>query len=300
MEFYEKLKKARKENGMSQEELANQLSVSRQAVSRWESGQGYPETDKLLMMSNIFCVSLDYLLKEDGQMPEGEADAGYYASRETVEGYLAYKRKGARRIGIGVAVMVLALIFPMAMGDGRSGLFFLLAIAVGIVILVMQGFSPKHYEKIEQLPLTFDATFLREFQAVYAQNRKRYGILVVAGLLLIILSFVAAMLLNNFAPPANGRGDAILPVLWALAVYLFIIAGSAFGSEGVIAKNEEHMAEVEKDKKFGWVFGTGMPLAAMAFLAIGFIWGAWHPGWLVFPVAIFICLGIIGWQQARK
>jgi len=67
MEFHDKLRKLRKEQGMSQEELAQQLNVSRQAVSKWESGQGFPETDKLLVIGNIFAVSMDYLFKRQSQ-----------------------------------------------------------------------------------------------------------------------------------------------------------------------------------------------------------------------------------------
>ena len=54
MKFGEKLQKLRKEKGMSQEELAARLHVSRQAVSKWENDQGYPETEKMLMIGNIF------------------------------------------------------------------------------------------------------------------------------------------------------------------------------------------------------------------------------------------------------
>ncbi len=54
MEFGEKLFKLRKENGMSQESLAERLNTSRQAISKWENGQGCPETEKLLLISNIF------------------------------------------------------------------------------------------------------------------------------------------------------------------------------------------------------------------------------------------------------
>ena len=50
MKFGEKLQKLRKEKGMSQEELAARLHVSRQAVSKWENDQGYPETEKMLMI----------------------------------------------------------------------------------------------------------------------------------------------------------------------------------------------------------------------------------------------------------
>lgn len=57
MAFSEKLVKLRKEKGLSQEALAEQLNTTRQAVSKWENGQGYPETEKLLMMGNILsCI----------------------------------------------------------------------------------------------------------------------------------------------------------------------------------------------------------------------------------------------------
>lgn len=72
MTFGEKLQKLRKENGMSQEELANQLHVSRQAVSKWENDQGYPEMEKMLLSGNLFQVSMDYLLKDDPQEVMGE------------------------------------------------------------------------------------------------------------------------------------------------------------------------------------------------------------------------------------
>lgn len=65
MALSEKLYTLRKKSGLSQEQLAEQLSVSRQAISKWESGQSVPESDKLIVISNYFKVSLDYLLKEE-------------------------------------------------------------------------------------------------------------------------------------------------------------------------------------------------------------------------------------------
>ena len=64
MKFYDKLQKLRKEKGLSQEELAELLGVSRQSVSKWESGISYPETEKLVTLSEIFGVTLDSLLKD--------------------------------------------------------------------------------------------------------------------------------------------------------------------------------------------------------------------------------------------
>ena len=64
MKFSEKLTKLRKENNLSQEALADKLDVSRQSVSKWESGQTYPEMDKLLTLCKIFNVTLDDLTND--------------------------------------------------------------------------------------------------------------------------------------------------------------------------------------------------------------------------------------------
>ena len=69
MALSEKLYTLRKKSGLSQEQLAEQLSVSRQAISKWESGQSVPESDKLIVISHYFHVSLDYLLKEEVEQP---------------------------------------------------------------------------------------------------------------------------------------------------------------------------------------------------------------------------------------
>jgi len=65
MSFSENLKQIRKEHHMSQEELAELLDVSRQAVSKWEQAQGYPEVEKLLLLSTKFNISLDALMSDE-------------------------------------------------------------------------------------------------------------------------------------------------------------------------------------------------------------------------------------------
>ena len=58
----EKLKKLRKDRGLSQEQLADQLNVSRQAISKWELGESIPDTENLILLSKFYGVSIDYLL----------------------------------------------------------------------------------------------------------------------------------------------------------------------------------------------------------------------------------------------
>lgn len=72
MSFGENLKNVRKQRGITQEELAETLSVSRQAISKWESDSGYPETEKLLQLSKTLNISLDYLMNDVSEIQEKE------------------------------------------------------------------------------------------------------------------------------------------------------------------------------------------------------------------------------------
>ena len=71
MDFNNRLYQLRKQKGLSQEELANRLNVSRQTVSKWEVGDSTPDMEKLIAMSDLFGVSLDKLVmgKEDEENP---------------------------------------------------------------------------------------------------------------------------------------------------------------------------------------------------------------------------------------
>lgn len=64
MKFQEKLEGLRKNKGMSQEKLAEKIGISRQAVAKWEVGQSYPDVDNLIMLSDLFGVSIDKLVKD--------------------------------------------------------------------------------------------------------------------------------------------------------------------------------------------------------------------------------------------
>lgn len=63
MNISERIQHLRKSKGISQEELADQVGVSRQAVSKWESGQSTPDIEKIMIMSDLFEVTTDYILK---------------------------------------------------------------------------------------------------------------------------------------------------------------------------------------------------------------------------------------------
>ena len=74
MEFHEKLQALRKRKNITQEELAAHLYVSRTAVSKWESGRGYPNIDSLKAIANFFSVTVDELLSTDELLTIAQAD----------------------------------------------------------------------------------------------------------------------------------------------------------------------------------------------------------------------------------
>ena len=88
MEFCEKLQELRKKRGLTQEELAEQLYVSRTAISKWESGRGYPSIDSLKAIAKYFSVSVDDLLSGDTVLAIAEEDR---TRSEKCSRTLAYK-----------------------------------------------------------------------------------------------------------------------------------------------------------------------------------------------------------------
>ena len=146
----------RKKAGWSQEELAEQLSVSRQSVSKWEGAQSIPDMEKIVQMSRLFGVSTDYLLKDEIEESMPTTDAAPEKLRrvtmEEASGYLAQQKKDAPKLALAVFMCVVSpapLIMLSAMseyvrfgvsenaaaGIGMSVLLVLVAAAVAIFIV---------------------------------------------------------------------------------------------------------------------------------------------------------------------
>jgi transcriptional regulator with XRE-family HTH domain len=93
MKFEEKILQIRKEKGLSQEELAEYLGVSRQAVAKWESGASYPEVDKLIAICNLFQISIDSLLRVEERQCSSYRPGNQRALSEPVIAFLCKAKK---------------------------------------------------------------------------------------------------------------------------------------------------------------------------------------------------------------
>ena len=117
MKIAERIQQLRKSKGLSQEQLAAQLDVSRQAVSKWESGQSVPELDKIILMSNLFETTTDYLLKgvEPTAAPKHRCNAILFSGAGTIINGMGLiiawmvwvERQTAYAVGIGLILMLL-------------------------------------------------------------------------------------------------------------------------------------------------------------------------------------------------
>ena len=124
----DKITELRKKNGWSQEELAEKLDVSRQAVSKWESAQSVPDMNRVLLLSELFGVSTDYLLKDElgapltaqAALPEDTGKTLRRVSLSEAQDYLRYRKKSADRISLGVLLCVLSPIAMILLEAGRE------------------------------------------------------------------------------------------------------------------------------------------------------------------------------------
>lgn len=112
MALGEKLTQARKAAGLTQADVAAKLNVSRQAVSRWESGDTTPSVDKLKALAKLYGVSLDWLFGDtaDGEPPEAAKPEADRNPDEAPAGKEGEKKQKIRAIAIALAIVVIAFI----------------------------------------------------------------------------------------------------------------------------------------------------------------------------------------------
>ncbi len=134
MSFEHKLQNLRKKAGLSQEEMANQLGVSRQAVSKWESGTSYPEMDKLILMTKLFKCTLDDLVNDDVKEVDTNNKMQSYKDSlldfisKSISMFTSMKSSSAFKCLIEMCVFILGLVCITAIvysiGEGIFSLIF--------------------------------------------------------------------------------------------------------------------------------------------------------------------------------
>lgn len=197
MNFSEKLFKLRKEKGYSQEELAEQLNTTRQAISKWENNQGFPETEKLVIIGEIFNVSIDYLLKDTIEDQSNHYENKLYVSEEMAEGYLLQEQKLAKYISIGLTLIVLSFI-PYFLFKQNPLLFAFIMIilaATGVIIVILgSSIQQDKYKVLKEKPLLFDENYFKVLADEYKITKKRYFLSIGVAVISFVVGMVAFLL----------------------------------------------------------------------------------------------------------
>ena len=210
----DKIMTLRKKAGRSQEELAGQLGVTRQSVSKWEGAQSVPDLDKVVQMSRLFGVSTDYLLKDEMEDEEFVEAAEEEAplrkvTMEQAARYLALRKACAPKIALAVAMCIVSpvvIILLAALADARIGGIsedlaagigvsaILVLVAAAVAIFLSCGAKTKEFEFLEKEPFETEygvSGMVRERRRAYEPTASRCTI---AGVVLCILAVVPLML----------------------------------------------------------------------------------------------------------
>ncbi|MGN0592201.1 MAG: helix-turn-helix domain-containing protein [Ruminococcus sp.] len=303
----DKIIRLRKKNGWSQEELAEKMHVSRQAVSKWEGAQSVPDLEKVLRLSSLFGVTTDYLLKDE---MESEAFTDENAepdvrrvSMEEANAFLELRKKASVRIALATFLCILSPICLLILGAasevpsmgisenfaGAAGLIaLLLFVAAASGIYILCGFQSASYEFLEKEPFETEygvTGMVREREAAYRRTYMKYNI---TGACLCVLSpiplFIGSFTENGFLTTVT---LTMTMVIAGAGVVFFIIAGVRWASMQKLLQNPDYIQTAhphEKSMKSNvstiyWLIATAV------YLAWSFLTNDWQISWIVWPVA---------------
>lgn len=313
----DKIVSLRKKAGWSQEELAEQLGVTRQSVSKWEGAQSVPDMDKVVQMSRLFGVTTDYLLKDE--IEEQAALVEESPLRRVTMGqaadYLARRRAAAPKVAFAVLLCIVSpvtLLLLSAMSEAQRfyisenaaagiGLCVMLVLlAVAVSIFLRADADVRDYRFLEEEPFETEygvTGMVRQRQREYADTRTRYTTI---GAVLYVLA--AAPL---FAAVCVDGSDLLY--VGAVGVLLVLVGiGCLFlVSAGVYSSAMERLLEegdyARGQKKHRRVLGTVSTIYWLAATAVFLIYtygpsGNGQPrySWIIWAVAGVLYAAVMG------
>lgn len=285
-QFAENLTALRKRAGYTQETLAEALGVSRQAVGKWESGQGLPEAATLLDLADLLGCSLDQLmrqpLEEETPAADGAIPADDPAGDWTV--FAQHMNRFAFQIALGVVLVLVGVALTVAAAayfpdSGFVALPVLVLVACAVFNFVFAGLDHGNFQKA--YPVQPQCPYPDETAGFDAQFRGGLAA-AVAGVVVSVALLVAAAVLFE-------HNEFILTL--AVAGFVLLLAACVGAMVWLGIRYSMYHPEPEEPKGRD-ISGAIMLTATAIYLLLGFIRGLWHPGWVVFPIAGIVC-GIV-------
>lgn len=317
MTLAEKIINLRKQKGWSQEELAEKLDVTRQAVSKWESGASVPDIAKILQISELFGVTTDYLLKDNEEAPadtvlpktEQTEDARTVEKAEAEE-YLSVSRAAAGKIALATVLCIISpIVLLLLIGACGAGyitgisedicvligiIALLFIVGTAVIVFMCIGSTLSKFDYMEKEPIKLSDAAKRmvegEKEAARPSYTKHNAIGVVLCILGAISTLIGAFTEHEMLLMVGVSGTLLLV---ALGVYSFVTAGVPWGAmQKMLEEGDYSRTKKTSNKKLEAISGAYWPLITLIYLAYSFVTHDWHVSWVIWPVAAVV-FGVI-------
>lgn len=307
----DKLIALRKKNGWSQEEVAERVNVTRQAVSKWEGAQATPDLSKVLKLAELFGVSTDYLLKDELEEEEytgnvdpaqDDAEPMRHVTLEEANAFLSVKEHTAGRIALAVMMCIIAavclIMLAVAGEKGVLGLaentgvliglvLMFLIIAAAVAIFVNCGMKTSRFEYLEKevFETAYGVTgMVRERQKQYQETYTRFNVL---GTCICISSVIPIFMGICFE-----RQELIQVALLCLGMLVagvgamcFIVVGVNWASMQKLLQEGEYTRKRKRSNVPTGAIGTLFWLTVAAvYLHTGFSTNDWKNNWIILVI----------------
>ena len=321
----DKIVDLRKKNGWSQEELAEQLGVSRQSVSKWEGAQSVPDMGRVVQMSELFGVSTDYLLKDSMEPSDATAVALPDTAERTVgmeeaNAFLRAKETNAGRVALGVLLCILSPVCLILLGGASDfglirlseaqaagvGMTVLLLMVGGAVALfVTSGLRSSRFEYLEKEPV--DTLYgvdgmVRERQEQFRPTRARQLTLgIVLCVLAVIPLFFSLIVFGEQETFGHILSLAAMLVLVGVGVLLIVRSSILWGAFQQLLEEGDYSREAKANaQSLGAFNGVYWGLVTAGYLAWSFIANSWDRSWIIWPVAAVAFGAVYGIVRALQ
>lgn len=294
----DKIVQLRKKAGMSQEELAEKVGVSRQAVSKWESSLATPDINKIISMSEIFGVSTDFLLKDSEDAPEDSPAEGiieegideegrqlHPVDLETANRFLANNEKNAVLIGIGVMLCIFSPALLIRREGPAGAAFLIIMIGIAVTIFVSRGQISQELDWLKNEPL--DTAY--GIDGMVKEKRKAYSAThtrdMTIGILLCVISSLPLFLISYLTddPTWELAGVSLILVFVGIGVFLIVRTSTIWSGYQVLLEEGDYTRQSKKvNHKIGGIYWGA---ATAIYLLLSFLTGRWDLTWILWPVA---------------
>ena len=304
----DKIIEERKKNGWSQEELASKLGVSRQAVSKWESSGSIPDLQRIILMSELFGVTTDYLLKdeiEDERLNEYVETKTIKVSMEEANQYLDMKSRGSRIVGNATSLCILSPVPLIVLGKmtedhtlvGFGLVFLLILVAIAVYLFVNYGLHESHMQHLEKESFETEygvSGMVRERREQYESTFTRN---IAIGVVLCILSVIPTIMASvmEVEDYMSGISVGLLLIIVSIGVNILIRADMIKSSYDTLLQEGEYTIEEKHlKKKTGAFSGAYWFLMVAIYLGWSFWTNNWKFTWIIWPVAGVLYAAVLG------